>query len=161
MSGFTAICSGLDVEPALRDLAGADLYWMQFNNDALRYIPLSGVTGARLLTDELSEVWKLIDTALIHAEQLHGDGATLDFARVGKIPPGAGIPPHRDGLENRYRRYQIALVSEPGVALTIDGEEKCPIPGEAWLLDVNRIHSILNGSAVDRLAILFDTKIPD
>ena len=75
------------------------------------------------------------------------------------MPPGAGLPPHHDGIDGvSERRYQLALQSAPGVALTVGGEARCPRPGEVWRIDAERTHSVANGSASDRITILFDTK---
>ena len=61
-------------------------------------------------------------------------------------------------LSEIERRYQLALVSEPGVTLTVGGEAKCPRPGEAWQIDASRNHSVRNDSNSDRITILFDTR---
>ena len=41
--------------------------------------------------------------------------------------------------------------------LTVGGEAKFPLAGDAWQIDASRVHSIHNGSSADRVAILFDT----
>jgi hypothetical protein len=75
------------------------------------------------------------------------------------MPPGEGLPLHRDGLDGlRERRFQIALQAEAGADLTIEGESRCFMPGEAWQIDVSREHTVRNRSATDRIVILFDTR---
>jgi hypothetical protein len=158
MPPFTAIAEGLDVAPALAELAAHPEYWMSPNANALLEIPLLSGDYARELQADLSQVWKLVDTALAHAAAA-GDTGTLAYCRVGLIPPGAGIPPHFDGIDGvTVRRYQLALVSDPGVALTVGGETKCPNPGECWQIDVSQVHSVTNGSDTDRITLLFDTR---
>jgi aspartyl/asparaginyl beta-hydroxylase (cupin superfamily) len=72
--------------------------------------------------------------------------------------PGERLPPHRDGIDGICRRrYQIALRSDEGVALTVGGETRRPLPGEAWQIDAARLHSVANESRSDRITILFDT----
>jgi aspartyl/asparaginyl beta-hydroxylase (cupin superfamily) len=88
----------------------------------------------------------------------HGDPGALSHARVGLMPPGSGLAPHFDGLGANERRYQLALQSQPGVALTVGGDVKCPRPGEVWRIDATRVHSIRNDSPADRITILFDTR---
>lgn len=159
MERFVAIASGLDVGPALDEIARNGEYWMSPNANQLMSIPLVGGAGGRLLTRELPEVWKLIDLALEREAALYRDDATLCYARVGLIVPGDGLQPHYDGIDGiTCRRYQLALVSDPGVALTVDGETKCPRPGEVWQIDASRTHSVVNGSDTDRITILFDTQ---
>jgi len=159
MDNFVKIADGLDVASALAALARQPHFWLRLNPDESRYVPLLGAGNARLLEAELPEVWRLIDIVLAIAAAEHGDTGTLGHARVGLMPPGAGLPPHYDGIDGVVqRRYQLALQSEPGVALIVGGEVKCPRPGEAWQIDASRIHSIVNASASDRITILFDTR---
>ena len=131
------IAEGLDVAPALSELRARPHYWLRVNSDDSPVIPLLGAGDGRLLEAELPEVWRLIDAVLSILAAGHGDAGGID------------------GIASR--RYQLALRSEAGVALTVDGETICPRPGEAWQIDASRVHSIFNGSAADRITILFDT----
>lgn len=159
MENFLKIADGLDVAPALAELARQPHYWLRLNLDESRIILLLGADNARLLEAELPEVWRLIDAVILVLAERHGDTGALEHCRVGLMPPGAGLPPHYDGIDGiARRRYQLALQSEPGVALTVGGDVKRPRPGEAWRIDASRTHSIVNGSASDRITILFDTR---
>lgn len=160
MDNFVKIAEGLEVAPALAELAALpDECWLELNPDGSRHIRLLAGARERQFETELPAVWRLIDgvRAILMAE--HGDRGTLEHARVGRMPPGAGLSPHFDGIDGvRERRYQLALRSEPGVVLTVGGEEKCPRPGEVWQIDASRTHSVVNDSASDRITILFDTR---
>ena len=159
MERFVRIATGLDVGPALAELARQPEYWLKLNANDQEFIPLIGVEDARLLEAEFSEVWRLVDTVRAVAAADHGDHGRLSFCRVGRMPPGEGLPPHFDGLDPlRERRYQLALQSEAGAEITVEGEAKCLVPGEAWQIDVSRTHSVHNGSNADRIIILFDTQ---
>jgi len=160
MDNFVKIAAGLDVGPALAELALQPReHWVQINADASRYIPLLAGAGERQFEAELPEVWRLIDKVLAIVAAEHGDIGTISHARVGLMPPGAGLAPHFDGIDGiRERRYQLALQSEVGVALTVGGEAKCLVPGDAWQIDASRTHSVNNGSTADRITILFDTQ---
>ena len=159
MERFVRISAGLDVGPALAELALLQPeYWMARNRNDHGFIQLIGYGDQRLLEAELPEVWRLIDVAREAATVSHGDRGRLAYCRVGRIPPGGSMAPHFDGIDGvRERRYQLALQSEDGAEITIDGEAKCLRPGEAWQIDVSRTHSVHNGSAADRIVILFDT----
>ncbi|MBV9884566.1 MAG: aspartyl/asparaginyl beta-hydroxylase domain-containing protein [Sphingomonadaceae bacterium] len=159
MDNFVRIAAGLDVAPALAELARQpEELWLQLGADALRSIALIGGMGGRRLEAELPECWRLIDHVLAIAAAEHGDEGRLSHCRIGLMPPGCGLAPHFDGVDGIFeRRYQLALVSEPGVALTVGGETKRPRPGEAWQIDASRTHSVHNGSSADRITILFDT----
>jgi Aspartyl/Asparaginyl beta-hydroxylase len=159
MANFTRIAEGLDVAPALAELARQPEYWLQLNTDDSRSIPLLGAADCRLLEAELAECWRLIDRVRAVLAAGHGDQGSLIHARVGLMPPGCGLPPHFDGVDGLIdRRYQLALASEPGVELIVGGEMKWPRPGEAWRIDASRIHSVANRSQADRITILFDTR---
>ena len=159
MERFVRISAGLDVAPALAELALLQPeYWMERNHDDHGFIQLIGCDDARLLEAELPAVWRLIDIAYEAARARHGDRGRLTYGRVGRIPPGGGLAPHVDGMDGvRDRRYQLALQSAPGAEITVDGEAKRLRPGEAWQIDVRRRLSVHNGSATDRIVILFDT----
>jgi hypothetical protein len=159
-ANFVGVAQGLDVAPALAELARQpDYHWMRLNPDASRYIPLLGGEGRRQFEAELPEVWRLIEAVLALLAANHNDAGALCHARVGLMPPGEGLPPHHDGVDGVLRRrYQLALQSAPGVAFVVGGERKCPRPGEAWQIDASRTHSVANGSEIDRITILFDTR---
>jgi hypothetical protein len=156
---FTLIAEGLDVAPALAELAALpDYYWLQINADKSVYFRLLKHDDTPVLEDELPETWRLIGQVRTILAEQHGDTGTFTHCRVGRMPPGEGLPPHYDGIDGiRHRRYQLALQSEPGVELIVGGELKCPRPGEAWRIEASRTHSVHNHSPVDRITILFDT----
>jgi hypothetical protein len=156
---FTLIAEGLDVGPALAELAALpDYYWLQINADRCLYVRLLGNGNERVLEEELLESWRLIDRVRAILATAHGDTGALTHCRVGLMPPGEGLAPHFDGIDGiLHRRYQLALRSAPGVALTVGGETKCPRPGEVWRIEAGRTHSVYNRSQADRITILFDT----
>lgn len=160
---FTIIAEGLDVAPALAELAALPAYyWLQINRDRSVYVPLLGHDDARVMEAELPETWRLIDRVRAILAAGHGDVGALTHCRVGRMPPGEGLPPHFDGVDGvTRRRYQLALQSASGVELIVGGEMKCPHPGEVWRIAASRTHSVWNHSPVDRITILFDTVTGD
>lgn len=159
MPNFVRIADGLDVAPALAEIAGRPESWIQLGGDALLTIPLLSANYERQYLAELPQVWRLVDRLLAILAAEHGDDGTLCHARIGLMPPGEGLPPHYDGIDGvTQRRYQLALKSEPGVTLTVGGETRWPRPGEAWRIEASRTHSVRNDSAADRITLLFDTR---
>jgi aspartyl/asparaginyl beta-hydroxylase (cupin superfamily) len=158
MENFVKIAEGLDVGPALIEIARVPDQWIAVNDDPLRFIMLVAGAYERQLEAELPATWALIDHLLDIFAADPDHGGHLRSARIGLIPPGAGMAPHHDGIDGiTWRRYQLALVSEPGVTLIVGGEAKRFLPGEAWQIDASRTHSVVNDSPVDRITILFDT----
>lgn len=128
------------------------------NPDGSDFVQLLAGEDERQFRGELPATWRLIDHLLAILADAHGDKGQIVHARVGRMPPGWGLPPHYDGVDGLVRRrYQLAFRSEPGVVLTVGGEAKFPRPGDAWQIDASRVHSIHNGSGADRIAIVFDT----
>ncbi|HEY5710264.1 MAG TPA: aspartyl/asparaginyl beta-hydroxylase domain-containing protein [Allosphingosinicella sp.] len=159
MPNFIRIAEGLDVAPALADITGHPEHWVRLGGDTLLTIQLLDHGYERQLEAELPEVWRLVDRILVILAAEHGDKGRLCHARIGLMPSGEGLPPHFDGIDGiTRRRYQLALISEPGVTLTVGGEEKWPRPGEAWRIEASRTHSVQNDSQADRITLLFDTR---
>jgi aspartyl/asparaginyl beta-hydroxylase (cupin superfamily) len=160
MENFVKIAEGLDVGPALAEIARAPDQWIHVNADPLRFIMLVAGAFERQLEAEMPETWRLIDTVLAMLAADPGHRGRLRSARIGLIPPGAGMPAHHDGIDGvNWRRYQLALQSEPGVAIIVGGEARRLLPGEAWQIDASRVHSVTNASDADRITILFDTTV--
>ena len=152
------IAEGMDVAPALAELASCDDYWVEVAPGS-RQINLVGPGGERLMEGRLDQSWALIDRVHGAAAECHGDRGRIAYARIGLMRPGEGVLRHFDGMDgDSERRYQIALQSVPGADVTVDDVTISFAPGEAWWLDVSRFHSVRNESALDRIVILFDTK---
>jgi hypothetical protein len=160
LPNFFLIAKGLDVAPALAELAALpDYYWLQINRDKSVYVRLLEHDGTPVMRAELPETWRLIGQVRTILAAAHGDRGALSHCRVGRMPPGEGLPPHFDGIDGvTHRRYQLALQSAPGVELMVGGELKCPRSGDVWRIAAHRTHSVWNHSPVDRITLLFDTK---
>jgi hypothetical protein len=158
---FTNIATGLDVAPALAELAVLpDYCWLENNTGAGTNLSMLDYAGTPIMREELPETWRLIDEALAILSADHGDAGRLIYCRVGRMPPGVGLPPHFDGIDGVVeRRYQLALQSAPGVALTVGDEMRCPRPGDLWRIAAHRTHSVWNHSPIDRVTLLFDTRV--
>ena len=156
---FTLIAEGLEVAPALAELAALpEYYWLQINEARSVYLRLLDNEGSPVLAAELPQTWRLIDRVRAILAERHDDSGSFTHCRVGRMPPGEGLSPHYDGIDGvKHRRYQLALQSEPGVELIVGGELKCPRPGDAWRIEASRTHSVHNHSPIDRITILFDT----
>lgn len=160
MPNFTLIAEGLEVGPALAELAALPgLYWTATHGAADLLVPLLGPDGRRRQQDRLPAVWALVEAVHAIAARDFGDGGAIDYARVGKLPPGHTVLPHADGHDGvTHRRYQILLASGPQAALVLDGERRQLKPGQAWQLDTRKIHSVANPDPVPRINILFDSR---
>ena len=161
MPNFLLIADGLDVAAALEELAALpDLYWHAAHGDADLLVSLLGPDGRRRQQERLPSVWALIGQVHDLARRDFGDNGTVDYARVGKLPPGRALAPHADGHDGvRHRRYQIILASGPDAAIVLDGGSRNLKAGEAWQIDTLKIHSAANPDREPRINILFDTRV--
>lgn len=160
MQNFTLIAEGLDVAPALRELAALpDIYWSPTHGDADLLVALLGPDGRRRQEERLPAVWALIGQVHALAARDFGDSGAIDYARVGRLPPGKKVAAHADGHDGiRHRRYQIMLASGPAAVLVLDGESRNLRAGEAWQIDTSKIHAAANPGPGPRINILFDTR---
>lgn len=85
-------------------------------------------------------------------------GGTILRAMAARLKPGGRIRPHVDALPSFRAAHRIhaPLTSGPGVRFTIDGRP-CPmVPGEAYEIDNQRVHSVMNQGAAPRISFIFD-----
>lgn len=161
MEPFVKIAEGLGVEPALAEIARIPDNWVEVNPDPQRFIMiLSGDGEARWLEAELPQTWRLVDrlVAIVAGAEPERE-VRLGSARLALTPSGGFMPAHHDGTHidgDRWRRCQIALRSDPGVAFICGGEARRFLPGEAWQFDACRVHEVRNDSGADRITVLVD-----
>ena len=79
--------------------------------------------------------------------------------RLMRLDAGAEVSPHYDAHYYWHDRVRvhIPVVSDPGVRFRCGGHEAYMAPGEAWILDNRRLHSVVNASTVPRIHLVFDT----
>jgi hypothetical protein len=177
---FYRIAHGVDVTPLMHQLALNPDLWDQ---NTLR------TTHPLTPHKDVSDVWALFNiidpenpAATIDAIQTHPYEAwtrlpalkplTLDLMRrvegtqlgrvlITRLPPGKAITPHVDeGTPvTFYRRYQIALQSNPGALFTIEEEVVNFQSGEAWWINNRAEHSVVNNSSDDRIVVIADIRV--
>lgn len=164
MEPFVKLAEGLDPAAALAEIARVSDNWVEVNPAPQRFIMILSDDGrSRWLAAELPETWRLVDRLVaILAAAEPGHEVRLRSARLGLTPPGGSMPAHHDGpaIDGvRWRRCQIALRSDPGVAFICGGETRRFLPGEAWQFDAGQVHEVLNGSEADRIILLVDIDV--
>jgi hypothetical protein len=88
------------------------------------------------------------------------DGIRLGRVLISRLGPGNTIPEHTDqgAPATYYKRYHLALKSEPGAINNSDGETVTYRMGELWWFDNSVPHSIINNSADDRITLVMDVR---
>lgn len=175
MKHFLCLAGGIDVIPALRELALQPDLWDQNTLRTKNPIPImKDVSDIWLWFNELSgDVWNTIQTKPYPAWQRlpalrqmvldlirRVDGVQLGRVMVTRLPPGGVIASHTDsgqGVEF-YTRYQIALQSLPGAIFKCENEEVNFRSGEVWWVNNRVEHSVVNNSADDRIVCIVDIR---
>lgn len=88
------------------------------------------------------------------------DGIRLGRVLISRLAPGTEIPEHVDqgAPATYYKRYHLALKSEPGVINASGGEVATYRMGDLFWFDNSVPHSIVNNSADDRLTLVMDVR---
>lgn len=145
MTAFKRIARGLDVQPALEEIA-------------LNPIP----TGNTQLE---GYGFRIIKTPFIGRPQLTSLALQAERLIPGRViggvlnvtPSGGVLAPHRDLLPDKIQRYHVVLQSGPMAAMIIGRERKKQKPGEVWALNLrHRLHEVRNHDELDRIILILD-----
>lgn len=117
---------------------------------------------------------RLADTAipLMHEiiEKHYEPGGTIIRAMAAKLLAGCRINPHHDSHYSFHcgHRIHIPITTNPRVRFMIDGRPYQFQLGQAYELNNQKQHSVMNKGAEDRITFIFDyvppgalAKIPD
>jgi hypothetical protein len=94
----------------------------------------------------------------------------LGRVMINRIKPGGQIFKHADTLEHAvyWQRHHLVLQSAPGAVFEAGDEQVYMAPGELWWFNNGKPakdgtrpeHHVMNNSAVDRIHLIMDFKIP-
>lgn len=88
----------------------------------------------------------------------------LQTVRFLKLAPGSVIKRHRDyelGYEDGFIRVHIPAMTNDEVDFVLADEHLKMRVGEAWYLNVNNHHSVVNAGATDRIHLVIDCVVND
>lgn len=101
----------------------------------------------------------------------HAIKAALDFlqcpvkaVQLMRLKAGAEIKPHIDGglgFECGEARLHIPIITNDGVKFEIEGEVAPMQAGELWYINADRMHSVVNHCAEDRINLVMDCVVND
>jgi hypothetical protein len=85
-------------------------------------------------------------------------GGTIIRAMAAKLMPGGLILPHRDSHPSfaAGHRIHVPIVTNPRVRFMIDGRPYQLQVGEAYEINNQKVHSVMNKGAEDRINFIFD-----
>jgi aspartyl/asparaginyl beta-hydroxylase (cupin superfamily) len=91
-------------------------------------------------------------------DNFYPPGGTVIRAMAARLKRGGVIAPHRDSHPSfvNSHRIHIPLTTNPGVRFMINGRPHRFKVGEAYEINNQRNHSVMNSGAEDRITFIFD-----
>jgi len=91
-------------------------------------------------------------------EKFYPSDGTIIRAMAAKLKSGGVIAPHRDSHLSfvHSHRIHIPLTTNPGVRFMINGRPHRLKVGEAYEINNQQNHSVMNSGAEDRITFIFD-----
>ena len=85
-------------------------------------------------------------------------GGTIIRAMLAKLPPGEIIKPHRDQHPSFHHshRIHVPIKTNPRVRFMIDGRPYGMEVGEAYEINNQKLHSVMNKGEEERINFIFD-----
>src|ERR1700749_537022 len=101
--------------------------------------------------DEIPAVKVLCDEVMQYVA-----GKELGGVLITKIPPDAGVAPHKDkGWHAQYyEKFAVQLKSTPEQAFCFNDSHLSAAPGELYTFDNSRTHWVVNPSKEDRMTCI-------
>lgn len=95
--------------------------------------------------------------------RLYPPGGTVIRAMAAKLLAGKNITPHVDRHESFHKghRIHIPITTNPRVRFMIDGKPYQFKVGEAYELNNQKTHSVMNKGSDDRITFIFDYVPPE
>ncbi len=115
------------------------------------------------MTVEKKPGWdRLVDVAVPVMHDIIGrfypKGGTIIRAMAAKLLAGGKIKPHRDVHPSFHRghRIHVPIQTNPRVRFMIDGRPYKFQVGEAYEINNQKMHSVMNKGTEDRITFIFD-----
>ena len=85
-------------------------------------------------------------------------GGTIIRAMAAKLMAGGLILPHRDSHPSfaAGHRIHVPIVTNPRVRFMVDGRPVSLQVGEAYEINNQKVHSVMNKGDTDRIHFIFD-----
>jgi len=111
--------------------------------------------------DRLAEVALPVMDDIV--SRLYPTGGTVIRAMAAKLLAGKKITPHVDRHPSFHRghRIHIPITTNPRVRFMIDGQPYQFKIGEAYEINNQKTHSVMNKGSEDRITFIFDYVPPD
>ena len=96
-------------------------------------------------------------------DSFYPTGGTIIRAMAAKLLSGGKIKPHQDSHPSFHHghRIHVPITTNPRVRFMIDGRPYRLEVGQAYEINNQKIHSVMNKGAEDRITFIFDYVPPE
>lgn len=173
---FRLITQGLDIAPALSEIARHKTLWPLMDlrqrygpsHKDTETIALRGPPSLYDIQNNLESMNYTVWNSFTELGKLFLELVSIIGAReVGRVmlvrlKPMGIITPHRDeGVYARYySRFHLALASELTCSFSVGDETIHMAPGELWWFNHQLSHHVINLSPIPRIHLIFDSCAP-
>ncbi len=119
--------------------------------------------GAKASPDSFADT-PILARCSYFAEVLRHFRCPIRSARLLRLQPGSIIREHRDqdlGFKDGEVRIHVPIITNPDVALFVNGDRLPMNPGEAWYIDFSLPHRVRNRGTTDRIHLVIDCIVDD
>jgi hypothetical protein len=135
-------------------------YSVHENTQSLVMVFCSGWPELNVTKEPSWEILKDAAVPLMHSiiEEHYPPGGTIIRAMAAKLVSGGIISPHRDTHSSfvNAHRIHIPVTTNSGVRFMIDGRPHRLKVGQAYEINNQKNHSVMNNGKEDRITFIFD-----
>ena len=151
---------GLDDEAWRASQHRQDAYEVHKQTESLVLVFCDGWPEMQVTKEPAWDVLKEVTVPLMHdiIERFYPPGGTIIRAMAAKLIVGGIISPHSDTHQS-FRvshRIHIPVTTNPGVRFMINGRPHRFTIGNAYEINNQKTHSVMNTGSEDRVTFIFD-----
>ncbi len=150
----------MDHEAWLASQYRQNAYEVHDQTESLVLVFCEGWPELQITKEPAWDALKDIAVPLMHdiIDKFYPSGGTIIRAMAAKLKAGGVIKPHRDTHKSfsASHRIHIPVTSNPGVRFMINGRPHRFTIGNAYEINNQQNHSVMNSGTDDRITFIFD-----
>ena len=154
------VIMNMDREAWLESNYRQNAYEVHDQTESLVLVFCQGWPDMQITKEPAWDTLKDIAVPLMHdiIGKFYSPGGTIIRAMAAKLKAGGVIKPHRDTHESFHisHRIHIPVTTNPGVRFMINGRPHRLQVGNAYEINNQQNHSVMNSSTEDRITFIFD-----
>lgn len=150
----------MDKETWLESNYRQNAYEVHQQTESLVLVFCQGWPDMQITKEPAWDVLKDVAVPLMHdiISKYYPAGGTIIRAMAAKLKAGGVIKPHRDTHQSFHvsHRIHIPVTANPGVRFMINGRPHRLKVGNAYEINNQQNHSVMNSGTDDRITFIFD-----